>query len=77
LAQVHWAVDGWPLVGRGKELSQLNAALVAGRGAVITGPAGVGKTTLAMTCLQAAQDQGMSVARAAATHASRGLRPGR
>jgi hypothetical protein len=66
-------VDGWPLVGRGKELSQLKAALVAGRGAVITGPAGVGKTTLAMTCLQAAQDQGMSVARTAATHASREL----
>src|SRR5437588_574728 len=66
-------MDGWPLVGRHRELSQLTAAVVAKRGAVITGPAGVGKTTLAMTCLRLAQDRGMSVARTTATHASRGL----
>ena len=40
-------VDVWPLVGRRRELSRLTATVVARRGAVITGPAGVGKTTLA------------------------------
>ena len=63
----------WPLVGRSEELAQLTGAVVAQRGAVITGPAGVGKTTLAMTCVALAQKQGMSLARTAATRASRGL----
>jgi hypothetical protein len=45
----------------------------ASSGAVITGAAGVGKTTLAMTGLRVAEQRGMSVARAAATWASRGL----
>jgi hypothetical protein len=47
--------------------------MVARRGAVITGSVGVGKTTLAMACLQAAQDRGMRVARTAATQASQEL----
>src|SRR5271165_1108768 len=63
----------WPLAGRGDELSRLTAALVARRGAVITGPAGTGKTTLAMTCLQLVRDREMSVARTTATHASQRL----
>jgi DNA-binding CsgD family transcriptional regulator len=66
-------VDRWPLVGRDEELSQLTAAVVAHRGAVITGAAGAGKTTLAMTGLRVAEERGMSVARTAATWASRGL----
>jgi DNA-binding CsgD family transcriptional regulator len=66
-------VEDWPLVGRSKELAQLTGALIAQRGAVITGPAGVGKTTLAMTGAELARKRGMSVARTAATHASRGL----
>jgi DNA-binding CsgD family transcriptional regulator len=66
-------VDRWPLVGRDKEISQLTAAVVAQRGAVITGTAGAGKTTLAMRGLRLAEERGMSVARAAATWASRGL----
>jgi DNA replication protein DnaC len=53
----------WPFVGRNNELSHLLSAVVAQRGAVITGPAGVGKTTLAMTCLHQAQQRGMSTAR--------------
>jgi DNA replication protein DnaC len=57
----------WPLVGRHEELSRLAGAVVARHGAVITGPAGVGKTTLALTCLKLARDRGMSVARATAT----------
>jgi len=51
----------------------LSAAVVEKRGAVITGAAGVGKTTLAVACLQLAEDRGMALARTAATHASRGL----
>ena len=35
-----------PLTGRGRELPALTAALMARRGAVITGPAGAGKTTV-------------------------------
>ena len=66
-------MDTWPLVGRGRELAQLTAALVARQGAVITGPAGVGKTTLAIASLRLAEKQGMTVARATATYASRGL----
>ncbi len=63
----------WPLAGRGEELSRLTAALVARRGAVITGPAGAGKTTLAMMCLQLVRDREISVARTTATYASQRL----
>jgi DNA-binding NarL/FixJ family response regulator len=61
------------LVGRNNELSQLLGALVAQRGAVITGPAGVGKTTLATTCLHLAEERGMSLARTTATRASQAM----
>jgi DNA-binding CsgD family transcriptional regulator len=47
--------------------------VLARRGAVITGPAGAGKTTLAAMALQLAEQQGMSLARATATAASREL----
>ena len=67
------SVDRWPLVGRNEQLSLLTAAVLARRGAVITGTAGVGKTTLAMSALRVAEERGMSVAHAAATRASRGL----
>jgi DNA-binding CsgD family transcriptional regulator len=65
--------DGWPLVGRKRELSQLVDAIMAGRGAVITGPAGAGKTTLAMRSLRAAKTRGMAMVRTTATRTSRGL----
>lgn len=52
-------VGKWPLVGPEKELSQLTAPCgVAQRGAVITGAAGVSKTTLAMTGLRVAEKRG-------------------
>jgi hypothetical protein len=38
-------VDRWPLVGRSRELSQVAATVVARRGEVITGAAGVGNAT--------------------------------
>jgi DNA-binding CsgD family transcriptional regulator len=63
-------VDGWPLVGRSKELTELAGAVADRRGAVIMGPAGVGKTTLAMRYLELARKRGMAVARAGATRAS-------
>jgi type II secretory pathway predicted ATPase ExeA len=66
-------VDGWPLVGRDKELTQLAGAVAGGRGAVIIGQAGVGKTTLALRCLELARKRGMAVARASATRASQAL----
>jgi hypothetical protein len=66
-------VELWPLVGRNREPAQLSAAVIAHRGALITGPAGVGKTTLATVCLQVGQDRGMSLNRTTATRASLGL----
>src|SRR4051794_28711539 len=72
-ADLNSGVDRWPLIGRSNELGQLTAALLARRGAVISGPAGVGKTTLAVTGVELAQQQGMSMVRATATRASRGL----
>jgi DNA-binding CsgD family transcriptional regulator len=66
-------VDGWPLVGRRKELTQLADAVADQRGAVIIGPAGVGKTTLALRYLELARKHGMAVAPATATRASRAL----
>lgn len=66
-------MDSWPLVGRREELARLTAAVVARRGAVISGSPGVGKTTLAMIGLEVAQERGMSPARTTATRASRRL----
>jgi DNA-binding CsgD family transcriptional regulator len=66
-------VDGWPLVGRGKELARLAGAVAGRRGAVIMGLAGVGKTTLALRYMELARKQGMATARASATRASQAL----
>jgi DNA-binding CsgD family transcriptional regulator len=66
-------VDQWPLIGRSKELTQLAGAVTDQRGAVIIGPAGVGKTTLAMKYLELARKQGMAVARSSGTRASQAL----
>jgi AAA ATPase domain len=61
------------MVGRGGEFSRLTAAVAAGRGAVITGPAGVGKTTLALSGVEWAGQRGMAYRRASATRAAQGL----
>ena len=66
-------VTGWRMVGRSKEFSQLTAAVAAKRGAVITGPAGVGKTTLALSVVEWAEQRGMAYRRASATRAAQGL----
>jgi DNA-binding CsgD family transcriptional regulator/type II secretory pathway predicted ATPase ExeA len=61
----------WPLVGRSKEIAELKEAVRARRSAVITGPAGVGKTSLAMVGVDFAEDQGMAVALVTGTEAAR------
>lgn len=61
------------MVGRSKEFSQLTAAVAAKRGAVITGPAGVGKTTLALSVVEWAEQRGMAHRRVSATRAAQGL----
>jgi ABC-type cobalamin/Fe3+-siderophores transport system ATPase subunit len=61
------------MVGRSKEFSQLTVAVAAKRGAVITGPAGVGKTTLALSGVEWAEQRGIVHRRATATRASQGL----
>jgi DNA-binding CsgD family transcriptional regulator/DNA-binding transcriptional ArsR family regulator len=66
-------VNEWPLVGRSRELAQLAGAVADQRGAVITGPAGVGKTTLALRYLELARKRGMATARASGTRALRAL----
>jgi DNA-binding CsgD family transcriptional regulator/type II secretory pathway predicted ATPase ExeA len=66
-------MDAWPIVGRAKELAQLSAAVFEKRGAVITGAAGVGKTTLAVACLEVVEKRGMALARTSATRASQQL----
>ena len=65
--------DRWPLVGREREVTRLKNAISGQHGAVITGPAGVGKTTLATVGVEFAQDRGMAVAMVAGTEAARGF----
>jgi DNA-binding CsgD family transcriptional regulator len=63
--------DPWPVVGRSSEIAQLQASISDRRGAVITGPAGVGKTVLATLGVEFAREQKMSVALVAGTEAAR------
>jgi DNA-binding CsgD family transcriptional regulator len=51
----------------------LTGAVAAKRGAVITGAAGVGKTTLALSGVEWAEQRGMAHRRASATRAAQGL----
>lgn len=59
----------WQFAGREAELEQLRSWLVdpAARGAVVVGPAGVGKTRLGLELLRHAEELGMAVGRAVAT----------
>jgi DNA-binding CsgD family transcriptional regulator len=65
------AFERWPLVGRSGEISQLKTSISSRRGAVITGPAGVGKTVLATLGLEFGRERGMSVALVSGTEAAR------
>ena len=67
--------EDWPLVGRAAELHRLHD-LVAGSdspGVMIAGPAGVGKTRLALEALRLAEAAGMGTARVTATRAAAAL----
>src|SRR5215472_14979272 len=61
----------WPLRGRESELRRALGALEGGRGAVLVGEPGVGKTRLAHEVLEAARLRGHAVRWAAATQAAR------
>jgi DNA-binding CsgD family transcriptional regulator len=61
----------WPLAGRSRQMQLLREAIRARRGAVIVGPAGSGKTTLARAGSEFARDQGMAVAHVAGTEEAR------
>lgn len=65
------AFERWPLVGRSGEISQLKTSISSRRGAVITGPAGVGKTALATLGLEFGRERGMSVALVSGTETAR------
>ena len=61
--------EAWPLVGRAAELHRLHDLVSASDspGVMIAGPAGVGKTRLALECLRLAEGAGMATARVTAT----------
>jgi hypothetical protein len=65
----------WPLVGRREELRRLGELLFGERrrGVMLAGPAGVGKTRLALECLERAEQSGMVGLRVTATRAGAGL----
>ncbi len=65
------ALERWPLVGRSSEISQLKTSISGRRGAVITGPAGMGKTVLATLGLEFGRERGMSVALVSGTEVAR------
>src|SRR5437764_15035223 len=62
----------WPLVGRTAELHRLRRLITteAAGGVATAGPAGVGKTRLAMEALHAAEGSGQFTARVTATRAA-------
>jgi DNA-binding CsgD family transcriptional regulator len=65
------ALGEWPFVGRERELHLLRGLLIAHRGVVLAGPAGVGKTRLALECLAQLPRAGLATARVTASRAAR------
>ena len=61
---------GSPFVGRKAELDQVTTALAAGRGVVLAGEAGVGKTRLLVEAVERSGDAGMRVLQVRATRSS-------
>ena len=62
--------NDWPLIGRAEEWQRVVANLSAGRGVVLAGAAGVGKSRLATDILHVVADEGLGVVRVRATRAS-------
>lgn len=66
--------EDWPLVGRAAELHRLHDLVTSDRaGVMIAGPAGVGKSRLALETLRLAEAAGMATARVTATRAAASL----
>ena len=65
-------MTGWPLVGREHALERVSQLIDRDdvRGAVLVGPAGVGKTRLATACIDLGEAAGMSTAVAVASRAA-------
>ncbi|MGH3840914.1 MAG: LuxR C-terminal-related transcriptional regulator [Pseudonocardiaceae bacterium] len=69
-----WPDVNWPLVGRAAELKRVSSLLRADRGAIVlAGAAGVGKTRLAVECLDLAATRGFVPLRVSATQGAAGL----
>jgi DNA-binding CsgD family transcriptional regulator len=62
----------WPLCGRDREIAHVTQLLEDpdGRGLVLSGPAGVGKTRLGQECARIADEHGCAVIRVPATYAT-------
>ena len=65
--------DPWPLIGRTAELEDVCARIRSGRGVLLAGPAGVGKSRLAGEVLDVLAGEGLQTARISATSASAGI----
>ena len=64
----------WPLVGREAELRKFATLVIEKRGSVVlAGPAGVGKTRLAIECAELCERSGLAVLQVTATSASASL----
>jgi len=63
-------VSGWPLVGREAELARIDDAIARGRGVLLAGPAGVGKTRLMEAALEHANARRLSHLTIVASRAS-------
>ncbi len=65
--------EPWPLVGRGAELAVVECALADGRGVVLVGAPGVGKTRLAREAAALATEHGAYVERLVATRSAQAI----
>jgi DNA-binding CsgD family transcriptional regulator len=67
--------EDWPLVGRAAELHRLHDLVTSSdaAGVMVAGPAGVGKTRLALEGLRLAEAAGLAIARVTATRAAADL----
>lgn len=70
---VEWGTGRrWPLVGRDDAVADIVTAIAEGQvgGIILSGPAGVGKTALAVAVMAVAEDAGTAAARVVATAAA-------
>ena len=63
----------WPFTGREAELEVVREALASSAGVVIAGPAGVGKTRLAVKSAELAAEQGCAVEWVRASRSARSI----